>query len=325
MEKIIIEILEKSHKVRERVKFDTFPIQIGRSYQNDVILDDEYVSPEHFVIEKDNNNNLVVKDLNSENGLFIPVPHKRIAELTLSDDNLLRVGNTLLRIRQSDYIVPPTTVDKMSSIVARQAIRTPWIFLLMMFAISGIMFLNAYWNGFTDPKPLKIFAETVLPVILIWVVWSGIWSLASKIFTQRALYFGHAIFAGSAMLAYLFLQALYDYLAFISSGHLLVDVLEILGFILIVGSLLYAHLRACTFSKPKLLIAVTYSFASTILAILILVDYVRSIEFSDRLDYPTGLKSNSFKLTRSQSIDQFIKESEPLRDKVVKSAKENDY
>jgi len=51
MEKVILEIIQRG--VHQYHKVDSFPVTIGRAFDNDIILQDVTVSPHHLVITED--------------------------------------------------------------------------------------------------------------------------------------------------------------------------------------------------------------------------------------------------------------------------------
>src|SRR5206468_1409569 len=86
------------------------PIRLGRGYDNDVIVDDDYAAPAHAVAEADASGRLVLRDLGSKNGIV----HKRKRQhsIALSGDTVVRIGHTSIRIRPAAYPVAPELVDR---------------------------------------------------------------------------------------------------------------------------------------------------------------------------------------------------------------------
>ena len=109
---IIVEILEKSGKVHERSKLAHFPATFGRAYDNDLILNDPFVSPQHARISLDENGALTLIDLGTENGTHCLPQMQPVSSIALGADTLLRMGQTLVRLRRPDYAVAPTRIDK---------------------------------------------------------------------------------------------------------------------------------------------------------------------------------------------------------------------
>lgn len=70
-------------------------IKIGRSSQNDVVINDKYVSGSHCQIIKDDKGNFVLIDTNSSNGTFINGVQRR-GEVRLNPSDIVKIGNTML-------------------------------------------------------------------------------------------------------------------------------------------------------------------------------------------------------------------------------------
>ena len=111
---IYLEVLGRSETVLARHRMSRFPVSVGRDYSNDVILDDEYISPRHLLIAQDEQGGLSITDSGSENGLFLLAPLKKIAHAEIAVDTPFRIGHTLLRIRRPDQVIAATALDKIS-------------------------------------------------------------------------------------------------------------------------------------------------------------------------------------------------------------------
>ena len=70
-------------------------IRIGRSSQNDVVINDEYVSGCHCQIIQDDGGNFVLIDTNSSNGTYVNGVLRR-GEVSLNPTDTVRIGNTVL-------------------------------------------------------------------------------------------------------------------------------------------------------------------------------------------------------------------------------------
>jgi len=46
-----VELLTRDKHLKTRHRFEQLPIRIGRSYDNDLILDDPYIAPNHAILK----------------------------------------------------------------------------------------------------------------------------------------------------------------------------------------------------------------------------------------------------------------------------------
>lgn len=70
-------------------------VKIGRSPQNDVVINDQYVSGSHCQIIKDDRGNFVLIDTNSSNGTYVNGVQRR-GEVYLNPSDIVMIGNTTL-------------------------------------------------------------------------------------------------------------------------------------------------------------------------------------------------------------------------------------
>ena len=98
-----IEILSRNGEVQHRHQVADLPIQIGRAYDNDFILDDVHAAAHHAVVEATEDGKLSLRDLGSKNGLV----HlgKRQIQVPIDGHSIVRLGQTSLRIRTTDFAV----------------------------------------------------------------------------------------------------------------------------------------------------------------------------------------------------------------------------
>ena len=70
-------------------------IKIGRSSQNDVVINDQYVSGSHCQIIRDDKGNFILIDTNSANGTYVNGV-LRHGEVRLNSYDTVKIGNTTL-------------------------------------------------------------------------------------------------------------------------------------------------------------------------------------------------------------------------------------
>src|ERR1700761_4033172 len=107
---IWVEILSRHHEVLHRVRVAGDEASIGRGYDNDVVVDDPYVAARHLRISRNEAGEVVAEDLGSSNGSFLDGSKSRITRLPVDGSQRLRIGQTLLRLRTSDYAIEPERI-----------------------------------------------------------------------------------------------------------------------------------------------------------------------------------------------------------------------
>ena len=102
----IVEILDARGHVRSRARIETFPASIGRAFDNDIILDDAYVSPRHLLLVEDDAGILWGEDAGSKNGTRRAGRATPEARFAIASGGSVLVGHTTLRIFDADHAVP---------------------------------------------------------------------------------------------------------------------------------------------------------------------------------------------------------------------------
>jgi predicted component of type VI protein secretion system len=148
MDQIIwIEILTRGRDVAARQRFVGREVHVGRGYGNDVVIDDPYVAPRHLRIFRDEEGQLVAEDLGSVNGLYLDRDSRRRERIVIDADHPLRIGQTLLRVRDRDYAV---TGER----VAAPQMRSQGFVLTLGLAaaVLGILLLALWLSETGEPR-----------------------------------------------------------------------------------------------------------------------------------------------------------------------------
>jgi pSer/pThr/pTyr-binding forkhead associated (FHA) protein len=127
-----VEVLSRHHHdVLARHRCTGDEICIGRGYDNDVVLDDPFLSARHLRLRRDDDGGWVAEDQGSANGLYTARGKARLDRIALDGDQIIRAGHTLLRLRAADW---PVAADR---IAAPQRALWPMIIALAV-GILGI-------------------------------------------------------------------------------------------------------------------------------------------------------------------------------------------
>jgi len=137
-------------------KIDKFPVKIGRSIQNTVVLSDDSVSAEHAMIEKDGDGSFVLRDLDSTNGIFFE--GKRFGQIILRDHGVVKCGDiemtTLLsdeRLEKTRQIELPTEFKSKTQKLTRDIVRKILFIVVLVYAVMIMKdpMDNEGWIDFT--------------------------------------------------------------------------------------------------------------------------------------------------------------------------------
>ena len=205
-EMIWIEILSRQLGVIARHRCAGPDIRIGRGYDNDIVLDDPHVAAAHLRIARNSDGVLVAEDLGSANGLYLGVGKERVQRIEINGDQPLRIGNTLLRVREPGYQVVPEQVSRARDIAASTVAAVGVAALLLQLLILWL-------NETTEPR-FASYLPTLLGLPAIALTWSAGWALLCRIFSGHGRFIRNLFIAVAGLLAYTLLATVTALLAF---------------------------------------------------------------------------------------------------------------
>lgn len=319
-EVIFLEVLE-GDAVHARHRLERFPTSVGRGYSNDVILDDPKVSAEHLRIERREDGALVLRDVGSHNGTFRVEPWAPLAELELTPDTRVAVGDTVLRFRARNHPVEDTVVASAPSAPRPRVFEQPRTFALALVALVGASILEAYLTNYGRTDWGALTVAVVVPLGLIFV-WAGGWAVASRIARRQFHYRTHAAISTLVLLGSLLVPPLLTLVGFSLALGGGLPGFQFLAFLGLMGWGLYWHLRYVTRWEPARLMRV--------LAVVTLVfgvlsragDLLGNESFSEELDFPRTLLPPAFRLARAQPVEDFFEDTADLQEQVDALTKE---
>lgn len=307
-----IEVMARDHQVKQRQNFQQFPITIGRSYDNDCILDDPYISPHHAVIELPIGEAVpVIRDLNSENGLTVNGKHQRTMPL---DAGYFTLGHTQLRFRHANYPVEATI---------KQTQRKQWegwpAALLGIFLVACSTLASAWLEATEQFSLLKATLDvgTALMVILLWC---GGWALATRIMSGHITKFGRHIFIVACAIICI---DLWTMLSITSAYALSLSFLTRYGshiIAIIIATMVFFHLDTINPTQKKRFGIISLCLAVIGSGFMFMNNYQRHGYLADHL-YMSHLLSPSLRLSADQPTTSFIKQAEALKKEVDRARK----
>jgi len=186
-----IEILARNGDVLHRHKVDALPIRLGRSYDNDVILDDAHSAAAHAIVDANEQGELVLRDLGSQNGTYLK--GKRQTSVVLSGDTMVRLGHTRLRVRAADF---PVAAEIADTTMHGWEGTVPAAIGLALIAIFTCL---ETWLSDVEPFALIRYLLVLASSLAAGLLWSGLWALANRLFGSHARLGRHLFILGSAL------------------------------------------------------------------------------------------------------------------------------
>ena len=319
---MVVEVLNKLGKVISRSQHAMFPVHVGRAYDtNQVILDDEFVSPYHLTIEKGEPGPIRVVDLNSENGLYLVPGNHRVAQIEIDQEGLVRIGHTVLRVRTAAFVPPPTKQDTESLLDFLKSFNHGWKATGILVLTGLWMGLEVYWGNVIGVGWEELVVFPMWALVLIGV-WAGSWALVNKISQHQYNFKAHGSIVCLALLVSSWFEVLDEYYAFAWSGGWSSEILSWGGASIILGGLLIGHLRLCTAMDSRRLMLNTGGVVLGVMGMVGFSSYVGSSKFLSVMAYHGELKPPAFHLADSLTLDEFFGRSHKLKKKIDDAIRE---
>ncbi|KJC46146.1 FHA domain-containing protein [Bradyrhizobium sp. LTSP857] len=175
-----IEILSRQREVAARFRITASEVRIGRGYDNDVVIDDPYVAAQHLRVVRRDDGSLVAEDVGSANGTFIDGSKTGLSDFVVDGNQLIRIGQTYLRIRDVNHAVE-------RELIAPPERHVLPIIMALVIGVSvlAIDALKIWLTQTSEPRASTYFTPllTVAGTLLVWV---GLWALLCRIFAGRS-------------------------------------------------------------------------------------------------------------------------------------------
>jgi hypothetical protein len=184
----ILEFLGRHGEIIRTERISHFPVTLGQSYDNDVIINDPYLTAQHIRIEMDEKGFKAV-DLGSKNGMHIIRTKSRQDEIRLDGDTVLRLGHTQIRLRSRDYVTHPEQL-----LSPDRAFRHPLVFALALAVLLAMICLVDYLT-ITQALDFKQLGASFALTVGMLLVWVSIWSGIGKLVCGKWLFFLHGSLA----------------------------------------------------------------------------------------------------------------------------------
>ncbi len=314
----VVEMLNHSGDVHARHKFSELPIRIGRSYSNDIILDDPHTAAEHAVIELNAEGKLRLRDLGSQNGLKIK--GKLHSQAELNDDTIVQLGRTLLRVRDSQYLVNPEVSDS-----SHKHWRTWFMFGCAIVMICALSLSNSWLDDIANNK-MSDYIMDMAKWLMSAAAWAGMWALANRVFSSTANFGRHLFIFSCGIVALDLLDHTYAILGFSFSWEWFTHYQSHLQIIL-VAITIYFHLRLIN-NKRTMLKVICASLAVLSSGLTLMSNYQKTNQYADNL-YMSEVLPPAARISRNHSLAEFDQSIQQMkanidaeREKVLKEKAE---
>lgn len=301
-----IEVISRNGEVQHRYPVQSLPCHIGRSYDNDFILDDPHASAHHAIIDMAEDGRLRMRDLGSDNGMIFHGRHQ--AEIAIDGNTIVRIGQTNLRIRCADFPVAAALAD-----------TTSYGWEGWPPALAGVALIASVAGLSTALSDTATFAAiryflTIVSVLGVAMVWSGVWALANHLFGRHARFGRHLFILGCGFVAIEFWSLVSGVLAYAFSlefftrygNHVVMA---------ITAAMIFFHLLTINPRKSRRFAVFGVVFAVLGSGLMLMNNLQSKGRLADEL-YMHQLLPPVLRASRDVSVDQFMSDAKRLKAKV---------
>ncbi|MBY0417344.1 MAG: FHA domain-containing protein [Pararheinheimera sp.] len=319
---VIVEVLNKQQKVTERHKFLQQQVKLGRAFDNDVILFNKHVCPYHAKLQQDEAGHWWLEDLSSVNGSFVLDRKAVVAKEPLRSGEICWLGEQALRLYDDAHPVAETM--PFSVVAQRLQAMGHWAFILLFALILAADQVIEIW--LTLPKQLEhLWTVRLLELpktLLMFCIWPAILALWSR-FNQQESHFLPQLSLTYAALACSALWSGFCYwLGFNLDGSVVAQVVEVLGYTLILVALFTGNLWLATHWSIK-------AQTSVALAVALLATsgqwaglLTPPSPFDRSLQYDSRLLPLPFYLGKGKDMQQYEQDLQELFEQVEQKRQE---
>ncbi|TDM09077.1 MAG: hypothetical protein C4K60_06975 [Ideonella sp. MAG2] len=181
----LIEVLDRDGQVLRTVDVPSWPISLGRSLSNLVVLDDPYVAAHHAQLERAPDGTVLLRVGDSRNGVRLGTQVLAAGGQAAlhSGHDTLTLGHSRIRLRLAETPLEPEQ--------ALPPAETPLHILALLMLALVLMAVAEHWVS-TDPGgEWTQWLGVVFGLPLALAGWSLVWALASKLFRHGFDFRGH--------------------------------------------------------------------------------------------------------------------------------------
>ena len=307
----IVEVLGRGGRVVQRMEVDQNVLTIGRAYDNDIILDDNYVCPKHVSVMIQGGS-LIVNDHDSVNGISQNKYYFKGGKLKLSSNETFKIGHTTIRYRAANTPLNPTKIDRHIR-NSFWSLQNPMLITLACFVLLGFIVQEALFTQTEETDKIKIMADS-MPAAMTVIAWAGFWSLFGKLMIDKLSFFTHLGIFSVANVGFYLISIILGY-AFYAFG---LDSFYSTIFTILVACvvlwMLFTHMGYSTKMPPRSMLAVSVLLTMIGTGFYLLQSHVLQSEFNYLPSYEVILKSPDYNYVSGDSLENFFADADTLKE-----------
>jgi hypothetical protein len=314
---VILEVLSaRGGAVHTRVRLAALPFTIGRSLDNDLIVDDPYLDARHARVVRVEDGSLVLEDLGSRNGLLVGRAQGWAASVPVRGGLEAQLGRTTLRFRDPEEQVPPALAlpSGYAGDPTRRWVDGP---LGRVALLGAIALVAAYtWLHSYERSRAEDAVTLATGLVAMGVAWAGLWSLAGRVAVHRFEFRAHlAVFALGAI-ALMAAGVVDQWAIFLFPGSAVVRTLSVVVLFVLTVGWLAAHLAFVSRLAPLARLRAAFAIAAVAYAAFGGLSLIGGEDFSDIPEFSSMTKPLGPRWVPTMDVDEFVQDADELKGEV---------
>lgn len=314
---LIIEEVSRGQKLLHRHKLQKSHISLGRSYQNDIIINDPHICPEHVNITF-NGEHWLIQDNDSLNGIFLSNSKNSAHQHIVKSGDIITLGKSQIRLIFPDH--PVAESIKFSSLEGMVDIaRHPLVVLGNIFIFCAL----TAWVFHLGQMKTVSFTHLLVPTLKVAILFS-LWPLAVALISHLTKHDARTL--SQLGVGFLFFNLLYfsdfldRFIAFnFSSSHIFNSAIIIIPLMLTYGLFwLNCHIGFNMSSLRRIIVPACLTLL--LFGGSYLIQLSKQPDFSDSPHYNGTLMTPNFNIKSGISVSEFIDDSKSLFQKTAQEA-----
>ncbi len=308
---LILELTNRSGRTLERHRFRaTERISIGRAYDNDLILSDETVDAHHAEIIEDQQGHLMLRDLNSINGIRTG-RHRALEQTNLltSGDEYI-IGKTHLRIFRPDHPIAEAIslnrLDLAINYFGHSLLSLASALLLMLFTSLAV------WNTVVAEYKWENFFNPLLGVLGLSLLVTLFWCLIGRIAKHEMRFKAQFTVITLFVIVCFGVDFIYEFILYNSMTYLWTSIIFILLGTALLASLFWLNLHIATTIDNAQRWKIATFLAIVIMTLSILSDVIEHTQFSPNPRYVAIIKAPLLRINPGDDLEGFLGKAESI-------------
>lgn len=190
---LIIELVNRSHRVIERHRLAGEEITIGRAYDNDLILSDPHISPYHALLRRNDDDTWLLLDRESLNGIYSKWHRRAEGQLALKSGDEFILGKVRLRLCSPDQPVAATQSLSAADTLFNQ-LSKPSSFIVLLLISLVVVAANYYLQSPNKIKASEL-ALTMVTEMMQPLVWAAFWGFVGRLVRHESRFITQCVIA----------------------------------------------------------------------------------------------------------------------------------